>query len=282
MPGWWMWRVGLRVRRLDHLVDVDPGRGRVAGELVREADVHVAVGGLGQLGELGRLGAARDPRRRSARGRSGALVEVEHLPRRTRRPSRRPRSDESADELRVLAEVGEHPAGEHALRREDEVEVDALGEARRSPRAAASTACASCRPGAWSRRRPACRASAPRRATWSPHPSSRSRARRSSRRRTAARRARRRRLRARRRRSRWWRAAGRPATSSESCSCRCASPGNGSIPWLTRSTVRWETSTPTTSWPLLANWTASGRPILPRAMTAIFKRVSSRVERVQS
>src|SRR5690348_10104271 len=42
------------------------------------------------------------------------------------------------------------------------------------------------------------------------------------------------------------------------------------MPWFTRSTTAWLTSTPTTSWPLLANWTASGRPIFPRAITVIF------------
>jgi hypothetical protein len=37
-----------------------------------------------------------------------------------------------------------------------------------------------------------------------------------------------------------------------------------------RSTTYRLTSTPTTSWPLDANWTAKGRPILPNAITAIF------------
>ena len=55
-----------------------------------------------------------------------------------------------------------------------------------------------------------------------------------------------------------------------SFSARCASPGNGSTPALTRSTVAWLTSAPMTWWPLEANCTASGRPILPSATTVIF------------
>src|SRR5262249_34766939 len=60
---------------------------------------------------------------------------------------------------------------------------------------------------------------------------------------------------------------------SLSFTSRSASPGNGTAPSLTSSTTRSETSAPMTSWPLLANWTASGRPILPRATTQIFMRV---------
>ena len=80
--------VRLRVRCLDHLVDVDArGRG-VAGELVREADVHVAVGGLGELGQLGGLGGAEVPDAVRARAGRGAR-RSRAPPRRTRRPARR-------------------------------------------------------------------------------------------------------------------------------------------------------------------------------------------------
>src|SRR5690606_25302010 len=61
-------------------------------------------------------------------------------------------------------------------------------------------------------------------------------------------------------------------TSSASFSPRCASPGNGSTPALTAATTCGLTSTPTTSCEgsASANCTASGRPILPSATTAIF------------
>ena len=120
--------VGLRVARLDHLVDVDArGRG-VLRELVREPDVDVAVGGFGKLRHLGRFGAAEIPHAVAA-SEVRALVEVEHglvEGNGTLGASGR----ESADELRVLAKIGEDTAGEHALGGEDKVEVGALGQAR--------------------------------------------------------------------------------------------------------------------------------------------------------
>src|SRR5918998_2081831 len=66
-------------------------------------------------------------------------------------------------------------------------------------------------------------------------------------------------------------AVSRPApTACLSLTSRSASPGNGTRPSLTVRTVGSETSAPITVWPLDANWTASGSPILPRATTQIF------------
>jgi hypothetical protein len=66
-------------------------------------------------------------------------------------------------------------------------------------------------------------------------------------------------------------ARSRPAsTACLSLTSRSASPGNGTWPSLTVRTVGSEMSAPMTVWPLDANCTASGRPILPRATTQIF------------
>src|SRR3712207_5651147 len=66
-------------------------------------------------------------------------------------------------------------------------------------------------------------------------------------------------------------ARSRPAsTACLSLTSRSASPGNGATPLLTDFTVGSEMSAPITVWPLDANWTASGSPILPRATTQIF------------
>src|SRR6478609_1096064 len=63
----------------------------------------------------------------------------------------------------------------------------------------------------------------------------------------------------------------RPApTVSLSLTSRSCSPGNGSVAALTSSTTFSLTSAPMTLWPLAANCTASGRPILPSATTQMF------------
>ena len=98
-----------------------------ARELVGQADVDVAVGGLGELGQLGGLGAAEVPDAVGALE-VGALVEVEDGLVELAGLGRTLLA-EAADELGVLAQVGEDPAGEDPLGREDEVEVLALGEA---------------------------------------------------------------------------------------------------------------------------------------------------------
>ena len=120
--------VGLRVAGLDDLVDVDAGPGGERAELVGETDVHVAVGGLGELGHLGRLGRAEVPDPVAALE-VGALVELQHRLVELD-GSRGALGGQPADQLGVLAQVGEDPAGEHPLGREDEVEVDALDEPR--------------------------------------------------------------------------------------------------------------------------------------------------------
>jgi hypothetical protein len=103
------------------------GRGE-ARELVGQADVDVAVGGLGQLRHLGGFGTAQVPDPVAAL-QIGALVELQHLlvegpgPVGTRRV-------EAADELGVATQVGEDPAGEDPLRGEDEVEVAPFDQSR--------------------------------------------------------------------------------------------------------------------------------------------------------
>ena len=54
-------RVGLGVGGGDGLVHRQAARGGVAGELVRQGDIHVAVGRLHQLDQFGRLGVAHGP-----------------------------------------------------------------------------------------------------------------------------------------------------------------------------------------------------------------------------
>ena len=61
-------------------------------------------------------------------------------------------------------------------------------------------------------------------------------------------------------------------TTCLSLTSRSVSPGNGGSPSLTLRTVGSEMSAPITVCPLLANCTASGSPILPRATTVIFMR----------
>ncbi len=66
-------------------------------------------------------------------------------------------------------------------------------------------------------------------------------------------------------------AVSRPAsTAFLSLTSRSCSPGKGSVPALTSSTTFSFTSAPMTLWPLSANCTASGRPILPSATTQMF------------
>ena len=60
------------------------------------------------------------------------------------------------------------------------------------------------------------------------------------------------------------------ATASESFSCKPGSPGKGSRPRLTQSTVSSSMSHPTTDIPFEAIWTARGSPIFPRPTTAAF------------
>ena len=119
--------VGLRVAGVDDLVDVDAVGGGVLAELVGQADVDVAVGGLGELGHLGGLGGAHVPDAVDAR-QVVTIVEVQDL---------LVELDalgsalvgQAANELRVATQVGEDTAGEDAFRGEDEVEVLALGQA---------------------------------------------------------------------------------------------------------------------------------------------------------
>ena len=88
-------RVRLAVGRRDHLVDVDPQPLGIAGELIGQGDVHVAVGGVGQLAEFGGLGARH---RHDLRVEDG-LVEGGRAGR-----GRRP---DPADQLRVRRQVPE-------------------------------------------------------------------------------------------------------------------------------------------------------------------------------
>ncbi len=121
--------VRLGVGRFDHLVDVDAVLARVAGELVGETDIDVAVGGLRELRQLRGLGGPEIPHAVRP-GEVVALIEVEHrlieLESTAGSVSR-----QRTDQLRVLAQVFEDAAGEHALWREHDVEVDAFGEAAR-------------------------------------------------------------------------------------------------------------------------------------------------------
>ncbi len=118
--------VGLRVRGLDHLVHVDAGALGEDRELVGEPDVDVAVRRLGELGHLGGLGRAEVPDAVAARE-VRALVELEDGLVEVAGALGAGRG-EPADQLGVLAQVGEDPPGEHPLGREDDVEVGALDQ----------------------------------------------------------------------------------------------------------------------------------------------------------
>ena len=119
--------VGLGVAGLDDALDVEAGLVGVDGELVGQADVDVAVGGLGELGHLGGLGGAHVPHAVGA-GQVVALVEVE---------DGLVEGDaglgaglvQTTHELGVAAQVGEDAAGEDPLGAEDEVEVGPLLQA---------------------------------------------------------------------------------------------------------------------------------------------------------
>ena len=128
MPGRVDVAVRLRVAGLDHLQHVDPVRPGEPGELVGQADVDVPVGGLGQLRQLRRLGAAEVPDAVALR-QVGPLVELEHRAVELDRAAR-PLPGQAADQLGVLAQVGEDAPGQHPLRAEHEVEVPALVQAR--------------------------------------------------------------------------------------------------------------------------------------------------------
>ena len=143
--------VRLRVRRFDHLVDVDAGLLGEHGELVGQSDVDVSVGGLGELGHLGGLGRTEVPDA-VASFEVGTLVEVEHLLVEGASLPSAPVVAQAADELGILAQVLEDPAGQHAFGGEDQVEVGRPRPARCPLPASASTGCASCRRAAWSRR----------------------------------------------------------------------------------------------------------------------------------
>src|SRR5690606_18429642 len=69
--------VGLRIARLDDLVNIDTvGRGEQA-ELVRETDVHISVGCLGELGHLRRFGGTEIPYPVRP-GQVRTLIELQH------------------------------------------------------------------------------------------------------------------------------------------------------------------------------------------------------------
>jgi hypothetical protein len=120
-------RVRLAIRRVDHLVDVDPDPFGVASELVGEGDVDIPIGRVGELAELGRLCALH----RDDLGVEDGVVE-------RRGPSRGARPD-PADELRIGREVAQGGAAVQALRRECDEEVlvrteaGLAGQARREP-----------------------------------------------------------------------------------------------------------------------------------------------------
>ena len=76
MPGWWMWLYGWLLQASITWKMSMPVAVGEAGELVGQADVDVAVGGLGELGQLGGLGGAQVPHAVAALE-VGALVEVQ-------------------------------------------------------------------------------------------------------------------------------------------------------------------------------------------------------------
>src|SRR5450756_1137322 len=107
-------------------MDVDPMARSEDPELVGQADVHVAIGGLGELGQLCCLSRAEVPDA-VAPLEVGTLVELEDVPVELRRALGGPRR-QGADQLRVPAKICEDPPGQHALRRKDQVEIDAFPE----------------------------------------------------------------------------------------------------------------------------------------------------------
>ena len=112
--------VRLAVRGRDRLLHVDPVQVRGARELVREGDVHVAVGRLGELGELGGLRRAhRDD------------LRVEHARVEARCAVRRGLPD-PADQLRVGGQVVEDGTGEEPFGGEGDEEATVGDQARRS------------------------------------------------------------------------------------------------------------------------------------------------------
>jgi hypothetical protein len=96
-------RVGLGVGRVDDRQHVDAEAVRVAGQLVGEGDVDVAVSRLGELAQLGGLGGAQP----ADLGVEERRVQLDAARLAVRR--------EAADELRVRVEVGDRPAAEDAL-----------------------------------------------------------------------------------------------------------------------------------------------------------------------
>jgi hypothetical protein len=119
--------VGLGVGRLDHTVDVDAGALRIDRELVGQADVDVAVGGLRELGELGGLGRPEIP---DAVGpvEIGTVVELEDLLVEGL-GTRGALLGHPAHQLGVRAQVPEDAAGQHPLGREDQMEVGPFDQA---------------------------------------------------------------------------------------------------------------------------------------------------------
>src|SRR5690606_18911643 len=118
--------VRLTVAGLDHLEHVDAVPVTESGELVRQSDVDVAIGGLGELGELGGLGRAEVPHAVGS-GQDVALVAVQY------RAVELDRAVgaapvEAADQLRVLAQGGGDPPGEDALGAVHVVEVAPGGQ----------------------------------------------------------------------------------------------------------------------------------------------------------
>ena len=129
----------LAVARVDHLEDVDVVLIGVAGELVGEADVDVAVGRLGQLGQLGRLAAAEVPHA----VRSGQVVALVELQRRFVERDRQLGAGlvDAADQLRIAAQVGEDPARVDAFRAERDEQIVAEPTARTRAASAGANRC---------------------------------------------------------------------------------------------------------------------------------------------
>ena len=142
--------VGLAVGGLYDLVHVDACRVGESGEFVCQRDVDIAVGGFRQLGELSGLGAAEIPYAIRA-GQIRAFVEVQDGAIEGFRALAAARVD-SADKLRIPAQVRkDRPAG-HSLRAVAEHEIAAEAQARARRPTLAQADAAWCAPAAWSRR----------------------------------------------------------------------------------------------------------------------------------
>ena len=117
MPGWWICEYGWLLAAAMTSWMSTPTRA-VAGELVRQGDVHVAIGGVGELAELGRFRV----RHCHDLGVEDGVVEGRSAGGRGRA--------EPADELRVGREVAERRAAVQPLRREGDEEVLVCAKAR--------------------------------------------------------------------------------------------------------------------------------------------------------